>query len=165
VDVLNASGGGLLATDTSDRLRDDGFVITGVDNAPSVIAAGNPSEIFYGPSGLPAAHTLAASLNGKITYVPEPSLRGNDVTLWVANAQLTVTTTTTSTTTTTAVPGSPTTTTTIPGNVYTNTQAEPWNPVPCTLGAPTTTTTPTTAKAKTAATRTATKKASSKTSG
>jgi hypothetical protein len=165
VDVLNASGGGLLATETSDRLRADGFVITGINNAPSVIAAGNPSEIFYGPSGSPAAHTLAASLTGKVTYVPDPTLRGNDVTLWVANAQLTVTTTTTSTTTTTAVPGSPTTTTTIPGNVYTNTQTEPWNPVPCTLGAPTTTTTPTTVKAKATVKQAATKKASSKTSG
>jgi LCP family protein required for cell wall assembly len=161
VNVLNASGGGLLATDTSNALRDDGFVITGVNNAPSVIAAGDPSEIFYGPTGLPAARTLAASLKAKVTYVPEPSLSGNDVTLWVANATLTVTTTTTSTTTTTAVPGSPTTTTTIPGNVYTNLQSEPWNPVPCTLSAPTTTTT-----AKQVATKQAAKKtASSKSSG
>jgi LCP family protein required for cell wall assembly len=141
VNVLNASGGGLLATDTADNLRKDGFVITGVNNAPSVIAAGSPSEIFYGPTGLPAAKTLAASLQGnKVTYVPAPTLSGNSVTLWVANATLTVTTTTTTTTSST-VPGSPTTTTTIPGDVYTNTQSEPWNPVPCTLGAPATTTT------------------------
>jgi LCP family protein required for cell wall assembly len=145
VNVLNASGGGLLATDTADNLRKDGFAITGVNDAPSVIAAGNPSEIFYGPSGLPAAKTLAASLQGdKVTYVPAPTLSGNSVTLWVANAKLTVTTTTTTTSTTATaptVPGSPTTTTTIPGDVYTNTQSEPWNPVPCTLGAPATTTT------------------------
>jgi hypothetical protein len=32
---------------------------------------------------------------------------------------------------------------TIPGNVYTNTQPEPWNPVPCTLGAGATTPTTT----------------------
>jgi LCP family protein required for cell wall assembly len=161
VNVLNASGGGLLATDTSKALRDDGFVITGVNNAPTTIAAGDPSEIFYGPTGLPAAHTLAASLKGKVTYVPQPSLTGDDVTLWVASATLTVTTTTTSTTTTTAVPGSPTTTTTIPGNVYTNTQPEAWNPVPCTLGAPTTTTT-----VKQVATKqTAKKPAPSKSSG
>jgi LCP family protein required for cell wall assembly len=164
VDVLNASGGGLLATDTSEALRGDGFEITGVNNAPSTIAAGDPSEIFYGPSGLPAAHTLADSLKGKVTYVPAPSLTGNDVTLWVANDQLTVTTTTTSTTTTTAVPGSPTTTTTIPGDVYTNTQPEPWNPVPCTLGGPSTTTT-TQAPAKTPTTKTAAKTASTKKSG
>lgn len=146
VDVLNASGAGLLATDTADGLRTDGFVITGIDNAPSLIPAGDPSEIYYGPSGLPAARTLADSLRGKVTYVPDSSLTGNDLSLWVASAALTVTTTTTTSTTTTTIPGSPTTTTTIPGDVYTNTQPEPWNPVPCTLGTPATTTTPTTAK-------------------
>jgi LCP family protein required for cell wall assembly len=150
VDVLNASGAGLLATDTAAGLRKNGFVITGINNAPSVIPAGEPSEIYYGPSGLPAAHTLADALKGKVTYVPDSSLSGNDLSLWVASAALTVTTPTTSTTTTTTpttIPGSPTTTTTIPGDVYTNTQPEPWNPVPCTLGAPASTTT-TTAKAK-----------------
>jgi LytR cell envelope-related transcriptional attenuator/LytR_cpsA_psr family len=148
VDVLNASGGGLLATDTAAALKDNGFVITGINNAPSLIPAGEPSEIYYGPSGLPAAQTLADSLKGKVTYIPDSSLNGNDVTLWIANSALTVTTTTTTTTT---VPGSPTTTTTIPGDVYTNTQPEPWNPVPCTLGPPATTTTTTTkaVKAKT----------------
>jgi LCP family protein required for cell wall assembly len=157
VDVLNASGAGLLATDTAAGLRKNGFVITGIDNAPSLIPAGEPSEIYYGPSGLPAAHTLADSLKGKVTYVPDSSLTGNDLSLWVASAALTVTTPTTTTTTTTTVPGSPTTTTTIPGDVYTNTQPEPWNPVPCTLGAPATTTTTTakTAKAKTAKAKTA----------
>jgi hypothetical protein len=149
VDVLNASGAGLLATDTAAALKENGFMITGINNAPSLIPAGEPSEIYYGPSGLPAAQTLADSLKGKVTYVPDPSLTGNDLSLWIANAALTVTTTTTTTTT---IPGSPTTTTTIPGDVYTNTQPEPWNPVPCTLGAPATTTTTTakTAKAKTA---------------
>jgi LCP family protein required for cell wall assembly len=133
VNVLNASGGGLLATDTAQGLRQHGFVITGINNAPSDIAAGDPSEIFYGPSGLPAAKTLAASLVGKVTYVPDPTLTGNDLNLWVANATLTVTTTTT----TTQTGNGSTTPTTIPGNVYTNTQPEPWNPVPCTLGAST----------------------------
>jgi LCP family protein required for cell wall assembly len=141
VDVLNASGAGLLATDTAEALRTDGFVITGIDNAPSLIPAGAPSEIYYGPSGLPAAHTLADSLRGKVTYVPDSSLSGNDLTLWVASAALTVTTTTTTT-----IPGSPTTSTVSPSEVYFNKQPEPWNPVPCTLGTPTTTTTPTTAK-------------------
>jgi LCP family protein required for cell wall assembly len=132
VNVLNASGGGLLATSTANALRQDGFVITGVNNAPSVIKAGDPSEIFYGPTGLPAAKTLGASLQGKLKYVPDARLTGDNVTLWVANASLTVTTTTTTTTTTTGTGTSPTTP---PGNVYTNTQSEPWNPVPCTLGA------------------------------
>jgi LCP family protein required for cell wall assembly len=146
VDVLNASGAGLLATDTAAALKENGFVITGINNAPSLIPAGEPSEIYYGPSGLPAAHTLADSLEGKVTYVPDSSLTGNDLSLWIASAALTVTTTTTTTTTT---PGSPTTTTTIPSDVYTNTQPEPWNPVPCTLGAPATTTTTTAKAAKT----------------
>jgi LCP family protein required for cell wall assembly len=143
VNVLNASGGGELASETAQGLKSNGFVVTGINNAPSVIASGDPSEIFYGPTGLPAAHTLGDSLNGPVTYVASPSLTGNNLTLWVANAQLTVTTTTTttSTTTTTTIPGSPTTTTTIPGDVYTNTQAEPWNPVPCTPAPPATTTT------------------------
>ena len=129
VNVFNASGGGLLATATANALRKDGFQVTGVNNAPSVIAAGDPSEIFYGPSGLPAANTLAASLQGTVTYVPDPSLTGNNLNLWVANATLTVTTTTTTTT------GSGTGTTTIPGDVYTNTQPEPWNPSPAPSGA------------------------------
>ena len=86
VNVFNASGGGLLATATANALRKDGFQITGVNNAPSVIAAGDPSEIFYGPSGLPAAKTLAASLQGKVKYVPAASLTGNNLNLWVANA-------------------------------------------------------------------------------
>ncbi len=148
VNVLNASGSGDLASQTASGLKSDGFNITNINNATSVIAAGDPSEIFYGPSGLPAAHTLAASLTGTVTYVSDPTLSANNVTLWVANSNLTVTTTTTTTTTTTAPPGSPTTTTTIPGDVVTNTQSEPWNPTPCTLGAPATTTTTTVASAK-----------------
>ena len=144
VDVLNASGSGDLAGQTASGLKSDGFNVTNIDNAPSVIASGNPSEIFYGPNGLPAAHTLAASLNGNVSYVADPTLSANDVTLWVASSQLTVSTTTTTTSTTAPPPGTPTTTTTIPGNVVTNTQSEPWNPTPCNLGAPTTTTTTTT---------------------
>ena len=53
---------------------------------------------------------------------------------------MTASATTTTTTTSSTVPGSSTTPTTIPADVYTNTQSEPWNPVPCTLGAPATTT-------------------------
>jgi LCP family protein required for cell wall assembly len=140
VNVLNASGAGLLATDTADGLRQDGFVINGINNAPSVIPPGDPSQIYYGPTGLPAAYTLGDALKGKVSYVPDANLKGNEVTLWVANATLKVT----PTSTTTTVPGAPTTP---PGNVYTNTQQEPWNPVPCTLGG--TTTTSTTVKAKT----------------
>ena len=155
VDVLNASGSGELASQTAAGLTHNGFVITGIDNAPSVIASGSPSEIFYGPTGLPAAHTLGDSLSGAVTYVPSSTLSGNDLTLWVANAQLTVTTTPTTTTTQATVPGSPTTTTSIPGDVVTNTQPEPWNPTPCSLTPATTTTTTTTVpKAKATVTTT-----------
>jgi LCP family protein required for cell wall assembly len=143
VSVFNASGAGLLATDTATGLRNDGFKITGINNAPSVIAPGEPSEIYYGPTGLPAAHTLTDALKGKVTYIPDANLSGNSLNLWVANAQLTVI----PSTTTTTPPGS-TTTTTPPSSVYFNTQAEPWNPVPCTLTPATTTTTTTTPKAK-----------------
>jgi len=88
-----------------------------------VIASGSPSEIFYAdrPAG---RHTLGDSLSGAVTYVPSSTLSGNDLTLWVANAQLTFTTTPTTTTTQATVPGSPTTTTSIPGDVVTNTQPE-----------------------------------------
>ena len=135
VDVLNASGGGELAGQTAAGLTQNGFVVSGINNAPSVIASGAPSEIFYGSGGLPAAHTLGDALHGAVTYVTSPYLSGNNLTLWVANAQLTVPTTTTTTTTT---PGSATTPTTVPSDVVTNTQSEPWNPVPCTLGSTTT---------------------------
>jgi LCP family protein required for cell wall assembly len=158
VDVLNASGAGLLATDTAEGLRHNGFVISGINNAPSVIPTGEPSEIYYGPTGLPAAHTLADSLKGKVSYVPDASLTGNNVTLWVANAELTVIPSAGSTTTTT-VPTTP------PGDVYTNTQPEYWNPVPCTLGGATTTTPTTTKAAKHNTTPTTAKAAAVKNSG
>jgi LCP family protein required for cell wall assembly len=139
VNVLNASGGGQLASQTASSLEQDGFMVNGINNAQSVIPSGSPSQILYGPSGLPAAHTLGDALTGSVTYVADPTLSGNNLTLMVANDQLSVSTTTTTTTT---APG--TTPTTIPSDVVTNTQPEPWNPVPCTLGAPPTTTTTTT---------------------
>jgi hypothetical protein len=141
VNVLNASGGGELASQTASSLEQDGFIVNGVNDAQSVIPTGSPSQILYGPTGLPAAHTLGDALTGGVTYVADPTLSGNNLTLMVANDQLSVSTTTTTTTT---APG--TTPTTIPSDVVTNTQSEPWNPVPCTLGAPTTTTTVATAK-------------------
>ena len=94
VDVLNASGATGLAAQTAAGLRQDGFGVSGIGNASSNIAAGGPSQIYYGPDGLPAAHTLAASLNGPVTYIANSMLGGNNLILWIANAQLTVTTTT-----------------------------------------------------------------------
>ena len=93
VDVLNASGENGLAAQTSAALMQSGFGVSGVGNASSNIAAGNPSQIYYGPGGLPAAHALANSLSGPVSYVPNSSLGGNNLILWIANG-LTVTSTT-----------------------------------------------------------------------
>jgi hypothetical protein len=78
--------------------------------------------------------------------MPDSNLTGNTVSLLIAGSSLTVsgsssTSTTSTSTTSTTYPGETTTTTTIPSDVYTNTQLEPWNPYPCTRGAPATTTT------------------------
>jgi LCP family protein required for cell wall assembly len=137
VEVFNASQLGGIAHTTAGALTADGFNVVQIGNAPSPIAAGSPSQIWYSATGLEAAHTLGAALGGPISYVPDPSLTGNTVALLVAGSELTVSTTTTTTTSTPTVPGESTTTTTIPSDVYTNKQPEPWNPSPCTLGAAT----------------------------
>jgi len=98
VDVLNASNALDLAGQTATGLRQIGFVVSGISDAPSVIATGDPSEIFYGPNGRPAAQALALSLNGPVSLVPSGLLTGNNVTLWAAGPQLTVKTTPATTT-------------------------------------------------------------------
>jgi hypothetical protein len=87
---------------------------------------------------------LNAELRGPVTMVADPSLSGPTVQLLVAGTSLIVSTPSNpgparNSGTTTTVPTGPTTTTTttIPPDVYTNTQPEPWNPFPCTLGATT----------------------------
>ena len=142
VDVLNASSdpadelAGLVAA----ALHLDGFTIGEVANASSPLG-GTSSEIIYGPEGLQSAQTLDAELRGPVTMVADPSLSASTVQLLVAGTSLIVSTS--------SNPGQPgnagssgtgpttTTTTTIPADVYTNTQKEPWNPYPCTLGATT----------------------------
>jgi hypothetical protein len=94
VSVLNASDTNGLAAQTGAALTHAGFTVSGVGNATSKIAAGSPSQIYYGSGGLPAAHALGNALSGPISYVTNPTLTGNSVILWVANAQLTVTPTT-----------------------------------------------------------------------
>ena len=143
VDVLNASSLSGIAHTTAAALTTQGFVVDEIGNASTELSADGSSEILYGPSGTEAAHTLAAALGGPVTLVADPSLGTSTVQLLIANSQLTVTGSLSSgsTTTTTTTPTGPPTTTTIPGDVYTNQQPEPWNPTPCTLGAPTTTTT------------------------
>ncbi len=134
VNVLNASSVAGIAHATATALSAQGFNVSDIGNAPSPIAAGAPSQILYGPSGYGAAVTLGSALSGPVTYVADASLSGQTVSLLIAGSQLTVS----SPSATTTVPTGPTTTTTttIPPDVYANTQAEPWNPFPCTLGAP-----------------------------
>ena len=136
VDVLNASTVGGIAHTAALALTAQGFDVTGIGNAKE-LPAGGPSEILYGPSGSEAAHTLASALSGPVSLVPDPSLSGQAVSLLIAGSQLTVTGSSGTMSTTTTAPTGPTTTTTIPSDVYTNTQAEPWNPFPCSIGQPT----------------------------
>ncbi len=100
VEVLSAYQGGALGTiQVSQHLSEIGFV-SRYGPAPSMIAAGEPSEIFYGPSGLPAAETLAQWLTGPVTKVSSAHLSGNNLELWIANPQLGGKGNTTTTTTT-----------------------------------------------------------------
>ena len=133
VDVLNASSVNGIAHTTAAALQAQGFTIGQIGNATTELTS-DTSEILYGPSGHEAALTLGSVLGGPVTDVADPSLEGQTVQLLVAGSELTVTSPGGSTATT--VPSGPTTTTTttIPGDVYTNTQPEPWNPFPCTLG-------------------------------
>jgi LCP family protein required for cell wall assembly len=144
VNVLNGSSANGIAHTTAFALSSLGFQIGEIGNASTQLSADGASEILYGQSGTAAAHALQSVLSGPVTLVPDPSLTGQTVSLVIAGSQLSVSAS--STTTTTAPPGpTTTTTTTIPGDVYTNTQQEPWNPFPCTLGQPTQATSTTTA--------------------
>jgi hypothetical protein len=152
VNVLNASTVNGIAHSTAAALTAQGFKVTEIGDASSPLGAGRPSEIRYGPAGREAAATLESVLGGAVTLVPDTSLGGQTVSLLVAGSQLTVTGSpagTAAAATTTTIPTGPTTTTTttIPSNVYANTQPEPWNPVPCTLGQ-TTQASPTTVSGK-----------------
>ncbi len=147
VDVLNVSTVNGIAHTTALALATLGFNIDEIGNASTSLSTDGASEIQYGSSGIAAAHTLASALSGPVTLVPDPSLTGQTVSLLIAGSQLSVNGSATAGTTTTTTPTGPTTTTTttIPADVYTNTQSEPWNPSPCTLGQPTQATPTTTA--------------------
>jgi LCP family protein required for cell wall assembly len=147
VDVMNASTVNGIAHTTAFALGAQGFHVDQIGNAATPLSADGASEILYGPSGAEAAHTLASVLDGPVTLVPDPSLTGETVSLLIAGSQLSVTGSSAGGTTTTTAPTGPTTTTTttIPADVYTNTESEPWNPTPCTLGQPTQATPTTTA--------------------
>ena len=132
VNVLNASAVNGIAHATAAALRAQGFEVTAVGNVSSPLAPGAASEILYGPTGHEAAITLSSVLSGPVTEVADPSLSGQTVSLLIAGSQLSVTASSPRAATTT------TTTTTIPADVDANTQPEPWNPFPCTLGQTTT---------------------------
>jgi hypothetical protein len=86
VDVVNAYPSGvLLAIETAKNLQHIGFVIGGVSNSIAGVA---PSEIFYGPSGLRAAETLAQWLTGSVQKVSSTQLSGNNLELRIANPLL-----------------------------------------------------------------------------
>jgi LCP family protein required for cell wall assembly len=148
VNVLNASALNGIAHTTATALGAQGFHVAQIGDATSPLAAGSPSQILYGPNGRVGAATLASVLSGPVTMATDPSLSGQTVSLLIAGPQLTVTGASAGgITTTSPAPIAPTTTTTttIPPDVYANTQLEPWNPFPCTLGqatqaSPTTTT-------------------------
>ena len=142
VDVLNASNVGGIAHTTAASLTAQGFVVNEVGDTSTQLNTAGTSEILYGPAGTAAAQSLLGSLTGgPVTLVPDPSLTGSTVELVLAGTAAAATAGTAPNGTTTTTAPLSTTTTTIPGDVYTNLQPEPWNPSPCTLGQPTTTTT------------------------
>ncbi len=152
VTVLNASSVNGIAHLDAAALAFQGFNISEIGNATTPLGSGASSEILYGPAGKEAAQTLASVLSGPDTLVPDPNLTGQNVSLLVSSAALKVASASSATgpgtvgaTTTTAAP---TTTTTVPADVYTNTQLEPWNPYPCTLGGATQASPTTVAKKK-----------------
>ena len=117
-----------LASHTADGLRQAGFVVTNVANA-STDTVGH-TQIEYAEGNRDLAVTVAAHLGGDTVMAADPQLQGDDVIVTLGSSFTGVTAPAGGATSTT------TTTTTVPpplGNVYTNTQPEPWNPVPCTL--------------------------------
>ncbi len=138
VNVLNASTVNGIAHTTAAALTAQGFTVTAIGNASSPLAPGAASEILYGPTGHQAATTLSSVLSGPVTEVADPSLSGHSVSLLIASSELSVIASPPPGAATTTTTAPPPTTTTIPADVYTNTQPEPWNPFPCTLGQTTT---------------------------
>ncbi len=125
-----------IASQTEASLRQAGFVVTGAANAPAAGVA--TTQIEYAEGHEDAGQTLAAHLGGASQLVADPQLQGDQVVVTIGRSFTSVTaatstagstgagtTGTTGTTTTTTAPPAP-------GDVYTNTQPEPWNPTPCT---------------------------------
>jgi polyisoprenyl-teichoic acid--peptidoglycan teichoic acid transferase len=79
VTVLNALGTAGLAATTATKLRQSGYRITGVGNAPSVDLA--RSQITYAPGRLADAKALASTLVGGAGLLEDPSLTASQLTL------------------------------------------------------------------------------------
>ena len=129
VEVLNGSDWNQpLASQTAAGLRQAGFVITSVANASTETVG--QTEVEYAEADKGAATAVAAHLGGGTVLAADPQLSGDEVVVTLGSSFTGVTGASlggpTTTTTTTTVPPPP-------SDVYTNTQPEPWNPVPCTL--------------------------------
>jgi hypothetical protein len=79
VTVLNALGASGLAATTATRLRQSGYRITGVGNAPSADLA--RSQVTYAPGRLAEAKALASTLVGGASLLEDPSLTAPRLTL------------------------------------------------------------------------------------
>jgi polyisoprenyl-teichoic acid--peptidoglycan teichoic acid transferase len=79
VTVLNALGANGLAATTAGRLRQSGYRIAGVGNAPSADLA--RSQITYAPGRLADAKALASALVGGASLLEDPSLTASQLTL------------------------------------------------------------------------------------
>ena len=88
VEVLNADGSDERPIATYLSLVNVGFPISSVGTAPRLITGGGPSEIFYGPSGRPAAETLRHWLIGPVKDLQDANLSGNNLELWIASPLL-----------------------------------------------------------------------------
>jgi hypothetical protein len=89
VELLNADGSDQRPVATYLRLISAGFAISSIGNAPNLmITGGQPSEIFYGPSGHAAAETLERWLVGPVREVKNANLSGNNLELWIASPLL-----------------------------------------------------------------------------
>jgi len=79
VTVLNALGTSGLAATTATKLRESGYRITGVGNAPSADLA--RSQITYAPGHLADAKALASTLVGGASLLQDPTLTASQLTL------------------------------------------------------------------------------------
>jgi polyisoprenyl-teichoic acid--peptidoglycan teichoic acid transferase len=79
VTVLNALGTSRLAATTASKLRESGYRVTGVGNAPSADLA--RSQITYAPGRLADAKALASTLVGGASLIEDPSLAASQLTL------------------------------------------------------------------------------------